>query len=89
MSLDNFASTLDSLIAPARNCFSIDPSDIASLPLLPKAIYVGTGGNLVVRAIDSDQDVTFTNVVSGSILDVRAIAVRNAGTTASDLVGLA
>jgi len=89
MTLDNFGSVLDSLIAPARNCFSITPNDTVMLPVLPKAIYVGTGGNVVVRAIDGSSDVTFANVPSGSILDVRVTAIRATGTSASNLVGLA
>lgn len=89
MPLDTFGSATDSLIAPARNCFSITPNDTAALAVTPKAIYVGTGGTLVVRAIDSASDVTFANVGNGSILDIRVIAVRSTGTTASNLVGLA
>lgn len=89
MSLDNFSTALDSLIAPARNCFSIIPHDVTALVEVPKAIYVGSGGDIVVRAIDSNQDVVFANVASGSILDVRAAAIRATGTTANDLVGLA
>lgn len=89
MSFDNFGSALDSLIAPARNCFAITPHDVSALPALPKAIYVGNGGNIVLRAIDSAQDVTFVNVASGTILDVRATVVRAAGTTASNMIGLA
>lgn len=89
MPVDNFGSALDSLIAPARNCFSITPNDTISLTTLPKAIYVGTGGSLVVRAVDSTQDVTFANLANGTILDVCAVAVRATGTTASSLIGLA
>jgi hypothetical protein len=89
MPLDNFGLSLDSLIAPARNCFSITPNDTATLAVLPKAIYVGTGGNLVIRAIDSTGDVTLANVASGTILDIRVTAVRATGTSASNLVGLA
>lgn len=88
MPADNFDATLDSLIAPARNCFPITPNNTADLPILPKAIYVGNGGRLVVRAVDSPEDVTFDNVASGTILDLRVIAVRQTGTTASNLVGL-
>ncbi|MBU7581143.1 MAG: hypothetical protein KAF27_11880 [Porphyrobacter sp.] len=89
MPSDNFYATLDSLIAPARNCFPITPDNTAELAILPKAIYVGGGGNLVVRAVDSAQDVTFVNVAAGSLLDVRVVAVRQAGTTATNIVGLA
>jgi len=89
MTLDPFSTVIDNLIAPARNCFSITPSDSAVLPFLPKAIYVGTGGNLKVRAVDGTGDVTFANVANGTILDIRITSVRATGTTASNLVGLA
>jgi hypothetical protein len=89
MPFDNFDSALDSLIAPARNCFPITPNDTANLVSLPKALYIGSGGNLVIRAVDGTQDVTFANLASGTILDVRALIVRATGTTAGNLVGLA
>jgi hypothetical protein len=89
MPLDTFGAVLDSLIAPARNCFSITPDDTAALSVVPKAIYIGTGGNLVIRAIDGTSDVTFANVASGTILDIRVAAVRSTGTSAANLVGLA
>lgn len=89
MPLDKFSAVIDSLTAPARNCFFVTPSDNMALPFLPKAIYVGTGGNLVLRAIDSNSDVTFVNVANGTILDIRVTSIRATGTTASNLVGLA
>lgn len=89
MPLDNFSTVIDSLIAPARNCFSIIPNDTALLPFLPKAVYVGNGGNLVVRAIDATSDVTFSNIANGTTLDVRITSIRATGTTASNLIGLA
>ncbi|MEM7780757.1 MAG: hypothetical protein AAF697_10235 [Pseudomonadota bacterium] len=89
MPQDSFSNTSDSLIASSRDCFSIIPSDTAEITKVTKAIYVGTGGNLVLRLIDSELDVTFANVPSGTILDVRAAFVRATSTTASDIVGLA
>lgn len=89
MPFDNFEPALDSLIAPARNAFPITPNDTATLPTLPKAIYVGYGGNVALRAVDATQDVVFYNLPNGSILDVRAKFVRAAGTTALNLIGLA
>lgn len=89
MPLDTFSTVLDSLIAPARNCFAITPSDSVALPIIPKAIYVGTGGNVVLRSLDGSNDVTFLNVANGTILDVRAAFVRAGGTTAANLIGLA
>jgi hypothetical protein len=89
MSVDNFSTAIDSLVAPARHCFAIVPHDVSALPRLPKALYIGSGGNIVVRAVDSDQDVTFVNVASGTILDIRARHVRVSGTTAANMIGLA
>ncbi|MEM8977192.1 MAG: hypothetical protein AAGD43_34510 [Pseudomonadota bacterium] len=86
---DQFDNTIDSVVAPARQCFAITPDDVEPLSVLPKALYVGTGGDLVVRSIDGMEDVTLRNVPDGSIIDIRTIAVRSSGTTATDLVGLA
>jgi hypothetical protein len=89
MPFDNFDSALDSLIAPARNAFAITPNDATALPALPKAIYIGYGGSIVLRSVDGTQDVTLVNVANGSILDVRAKFVRATGTTATNMIGLA
>lgn len=89
MPQDSFAHATDSLIAPARLAFAITPSDALDLDEVTKAIYVGTGGDIVLRAIDSDSDVILRNVVAGSVLAIRTAAVRATGTTAADLVGLA
>jgi hypothetical protein len=89
MPQDSFAHATDSLIAPARLAFAIVPNDTLDLDEVTKAVYVGTGGDIVIRAIDSDADVILRNVVSGSVLAIRTSAIRATGTTASDMVGLA
>ena len=89
MTIDRFETTGDSLIAPARHAFSIVPNDSADLGAVTKAIYIGTGGSVKLRAIGSDSDVTFLNVQSGAILDVRCKAIRASGTSAQNIVGLA
>lgn len=89
MTIDPFSSASDSLIAPARDAFVITPSDISELPDATKALYVGTGGDIVLRLIGADTDVTLRNVVTGSVLALRLTAVRANGTTAADLIGLA
>lgn len=86
---DPFASASDSLIAPAREAFPITPEDDTNISRATKAIYVGSSGDIVLRAIGSDTDVIFRNVVAGSVLAIRLRAVRATGTTASDLIGLA
>jgi len=86
---DPFASSANSVIAPAADCFAIAASDVSDLAKATKAIFVGTGGTIVLRAVESANDVTFRNVPDGSILDVRVRAIRATGTTADDIVGLA
>jgi len=89
MPTDSFSTTSDSPIAPAQDCFSIAPDDNAELSKITKAIYVGSAGDVVIRASRAEADVVFRNVPGGYILDVRASAIRANGTTATDLIGLA
>jgi hypothetical protein len=89
MPQDKFENTADSLISPASDCFGVTPSDSLDLARSTRAIYVGTGGDLKVLTIGSSSPVTFRNIISGSILDIRIRQVFATGTTAQDLVGLA
>ncbi|QUL37668.1 hypothetical protein [Erythrobacter sp. JK5] len=89
MPFDPFEHSSDSLIAPAKTAMAIVPDDAADLASAIKAIYIGTGGDIVARPVDSDSDVTFRNVAAGTVLAIRLRAVRASGTTAADLVGLA
>lgn len=86
---DSFSSAANSLIAPSADCFAIVPNDTQELGQATKAIFVGTGGNIVLKAIHSEDFVTFSNVISGSILDIRVRAISATGTTAQDIIGLA
>lgn len=88
MSVD-FQNYADSPTAPALLCFAITPDDAQPIAHLTKALYIGEGGDLVLRSPLSDSDVTFRNLPAGYILDVRTIAVRATGTTASSIIGLA
>ncbi|KLI64630.1 spike base protein, RCAP_Rcc01079 family [Aurantiacibacter marinus] len=88
MTIDPFALSGNSLTAPAAQAFAIIPDDATSLDVATKAIFVGTGGDLAVRLVDNDEDLTFRNLGSGTILDIRVTDVRSSGTTATDLIGL-
>lgn len=88
MPKDSFQTSSDSLIAPAKAAFDITPNDIAELQEVTKAIYIGTGGDVVLRPQEGLADVTFRNLQSGAILDVRVSAVRATGTSATDIIGL-
>lgn len=87
--VDRFDSQLDTPAQPARQAFAITPHASNEIDPLPKAIFIGTGGDLVGRAVGSGQDVTFRNLQSGQILDVRLQYVRASGTSAANLLGLA
>lgn len=50
-----------------------------------RALYVGTGGSVVVRDLDGT-DVTYANVSNGQVLDIQCKMVVSAGTTASNIV---
>lgn len=89
MANDLFRSHSDMPGAPSRAPFAITPHDSNELSVIPKALYVGTGGTVILRGIGGASDVTFTNVSDGQVLDVRAQFVRATGTTASDIIGLA
>lgn len=89
MPSDSFAQFSDSVVAPACAPFAVVPSDSVPLPLVPKALYVGTAGDLVLRGVAGTSDVTFRNVAAGQVIDVRAGFVRATGTTAADIVALA
>ncbi len=86
---DPFANTTESVVAPASDCFPIAPNDSGDLPKATKALFIGSGGDVVLRPVSGDADVTFRNLPDGSILDVRVRAVRATGTSAANLVGLA
>jgi hypothetical protein len=67
-----------------NNAAAITPSNTTILNCT--AIYVGGAGNLVLDMENAD-NVTFSNVVAGSILWVKAVRVKTA-TTATNLVAL-
>jgi hypothetical protein len=73
--------------APAFRAYAATPSESTDLPFVSRAIYVGTGGDLVVRMEGNDDDtpVTFANVPDGVWLPIRVRRIRTAS-TASDLV---
>ncbi|WP_242149656.1 hypothetical protein [Sphingomonas sp. BAUL-RG-20F-R05-02] len=79
----------DSASAASRLTTPIVPNDSTDLTVIPKAIYVGTGGNITLVAVDAPVDaapVTFKNVPAGSTLQVRPRRVLATGTTAADIL---
>jgi hypothetical protein len=89
MAIDSFKHFQDSPMAPASNCFAVVPDDLQDLPFLTKSLYIGADGNVTLRSAEGVADVTFTNLMAGTVLDLRVRAIRATGTTATAIVGLA
>jgi len=85
---DRYANHTPGLTSPARHCFAITPHNSNELAEVTRSIYVGSTGDVVLRAVGSAADVTFVAVPAGAFLDVRASHIRATGTTAASLVGL-
>lgn len=86
---DKFASFAQSPNTPSEQAFAVTPDDQSALSTVPKYLYVGNGGHVTLRTVDSAADVVFRNVPSGGYLYVRASHVRASGTTASGIVACA
>lgn len=84
---DPFSNVADAPSAPATRLVAIVPHDTSPLSDVPKALYVGTGGTIVLAGV-SGGDATLLNVPDGTILPIRARFVRASGTTAQAIVGL-
>ncbi len=85
---DQFLAHGDSVSAPARRAAALAPHDVNALSEVPKALIVGTGGDIVARGVGGGADVTFRNLGSGTLLPFRAEYVRATGTTAQHIVAL-
>ncbi|MES2337819.1 MAG: hypothetical protein V4537_06980 [Pseudomonadota bacterium] len=84
---DAFQNIADAPSAPATRVLAVVPHDTNPLTDIPKALYIGTGGALVLQGI-SGGDASFTNVGDGCILPIRARLVKATGTTATGIVAL-
>ena len=72
----------------AYSSVTVTPSDSASLPSGVQALYVGTGGDVVVVHRVGETAQTFKNVMTGAVLPIRCVQVYATGTTASDIRAL-
>lgn len=88
MPIDTFQSHADHPAGPSRAPYAVTPHDTDALPVVPKAIYIGTAGDVTLRGVAGSADVVFRNCGAGQILDVRASHVRATGTTAAGIVAL-
>ena len=68
---------------------NVTPSDTTNLATPPRALYVGTGGDLNLARPHDGTSFIFRNIPSGYRLDVSCVRVNNTNTTASNIIALA
>ena len=85
--MDTFSGLPSNLTAPARDGGAVTPSDTTSLPVVPRAVYVGVTGD-VSAVLAGGQTVIFQGVQAGTLLPVRMMRVNATGTTAGGIVAL-
>ena len=80
--------TIQNTSNPAEYAAAVTLSDSTVLTPTPRALYIGSGGDVVVTMAADGTDVTFSNVPTGTKLPVRVSKVKATGTTASSIVAL-
>ncbi len=76
-----------SLTGPAEHAFAITPDDGVDLAEPVRALYVGNAGAIAVT-LPSGAEVVLDGVAGGTLLPIRAVRVKAAGTSAGAIVGL-
>lgn len=84
---DRFADRAASDAGPASTGFAITPHDTNEVPEITRALYIGSGGDLVIE-LSGGGEVTLKAVPTGALLPLRVRKVKLA-TTAALIVGLA
>lgn len=88
---DPYGAVFSSVSDPGERASAITPNDAADLSETPKAIYVGTGGDI---AMIGDNEavgalpVVWRNVPAGAIVPFRPRRIMATGTTATDMLAI-
>ncbi|MET3578214.1 hypothetical protein ABID19_001231 [Mesorhizobium robiniae] len=83
---DPFEKYAPSPVGPATHAVEVTPSDDADLATIPRALWIGVGGDVRVTTIGGET-VTFKSVQDGAF-PVRVTRVYATGTTATDIVAV-
>jgi hypothetical protein len=87
MATDHFAGTPVGPADPGTRSTPVTPHDSTELDPTPRALWVGTGGDVVGRLAGDSADRTFSNVPDGTLLPFRFKLIKTAS-TADDMVGV-
>lgn len=84
---DTFSTYRVGLTSPIMNAFAVTPHDTNALTNDSRAIYIGSGGNIVLVTTGGDT-ITLVGVLGGTIYSIRANIIKSTGTTATNIVAL-
>lgn len=81
---------LSAQTAPYTKATAVDLSstDAAFTPAVPRALYVGVSGDVIVKLKDAPTTAVTFKAAPVGVLPVRAVAVVKTGTTATNLLAL-
>lgn len=71
----------------AHSALAVTLSDSTIIPVT-RALYIGSGGTLVVTMAEDGNDVTFVNLPEGTVFPIQVSKVLSTGSTASNIVAL-
>lgn len=75
----------DDLLSPASDGAAVTPSDSVALVVPSKRLWIGGAGNVTLVTVRGTV-LTYTGVLAGTYLSVRAQQVKATGTTATNIV---
>ncbi|NNH59461.1 hypothetical protein HLI01_22255 [Rhizobium laguerreae] len=87
MAATDLANRSNNVVDPASNAAAVTPNDSTDLTYTSRAIYIGGAGNLAV-IMAGGQTVTFTGVLAGAVIPIRASRVMSTNTTATSIVAV-
>jgi hypothetical protein len=88
---DRFGGFSDSITSPGTRAGAIAPADAVDLAETPKAIYVGTGGDIAMigmSAAPTATGIVWKNVPAGSLIPFRPRRILATGTTAANMIAI-
>jgi hypothetical protein len=85
---DAFSTFSSTVSDPSTLAVAVTAHDTNPLTDIPKAIFVGTTGNITMRGVGGGSDTVWKNIPSGTTIPFRAQYIRSTGTTAADILAL-
>lgn len=85
---DEYSGYNKGLTSPATKLRAVTPADDTDQDPVPRALWIGSAGNIAIIAADDSSAVTLLAVAAGTQLNIRAKRVMATNTTAGNIVAL-